>query len=502
MPSVVGGGTVARADFVRTIRPILAGLFLLRCVPADGPASPADYASICDGVEGCIDFCQAAELRKSKACDSDECLAGVRRTVAENCARGWAGNSARTVERRPAMQEETESFTSCVKRQSRDCRKTCAVIHEDDPKAATTDCQQRCTMAAPNVCGKSFADGCRTAEDRDECEEKLRLELERVDPVLASRLFPRDSGPVAAKTPAKKPVGGPSVQLPQAGFRRTGKFLSGTWSDPWTAPAGDRRMEVGYAAGAFQGRFRELQRANDNKVNSRECTAVEGQFKNGLMEGKWTEYDELCGKRVEAEWKSGVLHGKVALWSEDGRGGRVKTRETEFRGGVLDGKLREWALYSCGAPLASEAEYRMGQECGWNRVWSYSAGKPCASRFLLSKDFLGDCAKVTPATRPDPLAACDASWASRLPEAQPAIEACVSAFGVGGKSYSVEALLDSTEVDSRVTRISISTSAGGSSADLEMCVTEMVIARPFEKRPRSFDASGSHKTCIARLAVP
>lgn len=497
MPSAVGGGTVTGAELVRTSGTILTGLFLLRCVPADGPASPADYVSICDGVEGCIEFCQAAELRKSKACDGDaECVAAVQRTVSNNCATGWAGNSARTATGRPTMQEKTESFTSCVKRQSRDCRKTCSEIHEDDTKAVTTDCKQRCTMAAPNVCGRSLADGCRTAEDRSECEERLSLEVERVDPALASRLFPKDSGPVAAERPAKKPGGGSSLQLPQAGFRRTGKVLSGTWSDQQT------RMEVGYSAGTFQGRFREFQRANDNKVNSRECVAVEGQFKNGLREGKWTEYDELCARRAEAEWKGGVLHGKVTLWSEDGRGGRVKTRETEFRSGVLDGKVREWALYSCGAPLASEAEYRMGQECGWNRVWSYSAGKPCASRFLLSKDFRGDCAKVTPATRPDPVAPCATSWASHLPEARPAIEACVSTFGVGGQSYSVEALLDSTEVDSVVTRVSISTSAGGTSADLEMCVTEMLIARPFENRPSSFNATGSVKTCIARLAVP
>lgn len=258
-------------------------------------------------------------------------------------------------------------------------------------------------------------------------------------------------------------------------------------------------MEVGYAAGVFQGRFREFQRANDNKVNSRECLAVEGQFKNGLREGKWTEYDEVCKKRAEAGWKSGVLHGKVALWSDDGSGGRVKTRETEFRDGLLDGTAREWALYSCGSPLESEAEYRTGQECGWSRSWSYSAGKACASRFLLSKDFRGDCAKVTPAARPDPLAPCDTSWASRLPEARTAVEACVSAFGEAGKSYSVESLLDSADI---VTRVSISTSGGTSAAALEMCVAEMLVARPFEKHPRPFNTSGDVKTCIARLSVP
>ena len=65
---------------------------------------------------------------------------------------------------------------------------------------------------------------------------------------------------------------------------------------------------------------------------------LDGNYRKGLMNGKWTYYYENGQKKVEAMMKDGKLDEKATRWHENGK----KESEGTYKNGEQDGLWTEW----------------------------------------------------------------------------------------------------------------------------------------------------------------
>ena len=64
----------------------------------------------------------------------------------------------------------------------------------------------------------------------------------------------------------------------------------------------------------------------------------EGTYKDGELDGLWTNWYENGQKRFEGTYKDGELDGKITQWYENGQ----KSVEATYKDGGHDGKYTEW----------------------------------------------------------------------------------------------------------------------------------------------------------------
>lgn len=101
----------------------------------------------------------------------------------------------------------------------------------------------------------------------------------------------------------------------------------------------------------------------------------EGEYLNGKMHGKWTNWNENGQKKHEYEYRNGKQHGKSIDWYEN----EQKEIEVEYLNGKKHGKLSDW--YENGQKK-SEREFRNGEEHGKSVEWYWNGQK----KFELNVD--------------------------------------------------------------------------------------------------------------------
>ena len=146
------------------------GVLATQCVESMPAASPDTYSAICDGDGECARFCASVEHRKREKCESDQqCEARAQDSVKAQCIEGSNSSRPRTadVKWNPPVDD---SFAGCVKREKRDCKKTCMVSETND----LTGCSSRCDSSVPVMCAHRLVKECSTADDRDACEVTLQ----------------------------------------------------------------------------------------------------------------------------------------------------------------------------------------------------------------------------------------------------------------------------------------------------------------------------------------
>lgn len=173
------------------------GVLTTQCVESLPAASPDTYSAICDGDGECARFCASVEHRKREKCESDQqCEARAQDSVKAQCIEGWNSSRPRTadVKKEPPVDE---SFVGCVKRERRDCKNTCKVSEAND----LTACSSGCDSSVPLMCAHRLVKECRTADDRDACESRIKAEVKLADPSLAQQIWPEPQPP-ATQGPA------------------------------------------------------------------------------------------------------------------------------------------------------------------------------------------------------------------------------------------------------------------------------------------------------------
>ena len=87
--------------------------------------------------------------------------------------------------------------------------------------------------------------------------------------------------------------------------------------------------------------------------------SYEGTYKDGQLDGKWTEWHENGQKQRELTYKDGIKDGKWASWYENGQ----KSYERTYKDGIKDGK---WTYWSPDGKESSELIIKDGE--AWNGV--------------------------------------------------------------------------------------------------------------------------------------
>ena len=82
---------------------------------------------------------------------------------------------------------------------------------------------------------------------------------------------------------------------------------------------------------------------------------VEGNYKDGYQDGKWTEWYENGQITTEGKFKDDKIDGKWTEWDEDGQ----NMQEGHFKDGILDGKYTRW--YENGQ-IEEERNYKDGRQ--------------------------------------------------------------------------------------------------------------------------------------------
>ena len=111
---------------------------------------------------------------------------------------------------------------------------------------------------------------------------------------------------------------------------------------------------------------------------------VEGNYKDGKLDGLGVEWYENGQKKTEMSWKEGKLDGLQLKWHENGQ----KEREGNFKDGKADGLGVEW--HSNGQK-ESEFLFKNGKEDGLQLMWHENGQKKSEENFkdgeLISKKY-------------------------------------------------------------------------------------------------------------------
>ncbi|MDP6134565.1 MAG: toxin-antitoxin system YwqK family antitoxin [Candidatus Marinimicrobia bacterium] len=94
---------------------------------------------------------------------------------------------------------------------------------------------------------------------------------------------------------------------------------------------GQKEKENTYKDGKLNGKWTEWH-SNGQK-------SKEGTYKDGLNNGNWTEWYNNGQKKIEEAYKDGKLDGKTIRWYENGQ----KAIEGAYKDGKLNGKWIRWA---------------------------------------------------------------------------------------------------------------------------------------------------------------
>jgi antitoxin component YwqK of YwqJK toxin-antitoxin module len=82
---------------------------------------------------------------------------------------------------------------------------------------------------------------------------------------------------------------------------------------------------------------------------------IEGSYKNGKFDGKWTMWYESGQKKSEINYKNGKLDGKSTWWSKRNQ----KIIQKNYKNGKLDGKWIEWFQFN--GEIKREENYKNGK---------------------------------------------------------------------------------------------------------------------------------------------
>ena len=117
---------------------------------------------------------------------------------------------------------------------------------------------------------------------------------------------------------------------------------------------GQKEKENTYKDGKLNGKWTEWH-SNGQK-------SKEGTYKDGLNNGNWTEWYNNGQKKIEEAYKDGKLDGKTIRWYENGQ----KAIEGAYKDGKLNGK---WTGWHSNGQKSKEGTYKDGVKNGYWTNW-------------------------------------------------------------------------------------------------------------------------------------